>query len=87
MARIGLPLLIALVAAGVNLPSLAPGFIHDDHRIIEQNELIRDFSRIDEILTSGYWSVGDRPVPNLYRPVTILSFALNHVAGGLAPLG
>jgi protein O-mannosyl-transferase len=80
-------LLIALVAIGVNLPSLGPGFIHDDHRIIEQNELIRGPQNLARILTQGYWSVDEHSVPNLYRPVTILSFALNHALDGLRPLG
>ena len=79
-----LPILIALV---VNLGALTPGFIHDDHRIIEQNELIRDTARIPEILSRGYWSVDEVSVPNLYRPLTVLSFALNHAAGGLQPFG
>ncbi|MEE9292515.1 MAG: tetratricopeptide repeat protein [Acidobacteriota bacterium] len=79
-----LPILIALV---VNLGALTPGFIHDDHRLIEQNELIRDTARIPEILSRGYWSVDEVSVPNLYRPLTILSFALNHAVGGIRPFG
>src|SRR5262245_41006222 len=81
--------LLAVVGAAVlaGLPSLLPGFIHDDHRIIEQNELIRDPRRIPEILTRGYWTVDANAVPNLYRPVTILSFAANYAIGGLRPAG
>jgi Flp pilus assembly protein TadD len=78
------PLAVALLAA---LPSLRPGFIHDDHRIIEQNQLVQDPVRLPEILARGYWTVDDRQVPNLYRPVTILSFALNRLATGPAPAG
>ncbi|MFQ5877252.1 MAG: tetratricopeptide repeat protein [Acidobacteriota bacterium] len=78
---------LAAIAVAANLPSLSPGFIHDDHRIIEQNELIRDLTRLPEMLTRGYWSVGEERVPNLYRPVTILSFGVNHALGGLRPLG
>ncbi len=78
---------VALAAVIVNLPALLPGFIHDDHRIIEQNELVRNLSRVSEIFTHGYWSVGEASVPNLYRPLTILSFALNHAVNGLHPLG
>jgi protein O-mannosyl-transferase len=78
---------VALVAIGVNLQSLAPGFIHDDHRIIEQNELIRSPASLPRMLTQGYWSVDEHSVPNLYRPVTILSFALNYAFTGARPLG
>lgn len=79
-------MLVASVACVVNLGALAPGFIHDDHRIIEQNELIRSLARLPEILTHGYWSVGTADQPILYRPVTILSFALDEAIFGPGPL-
>lgn len=78
---------VVLVAALANLPSLFPGFIHDDHRIIEQNQLLRDPAHLGDVVTSGYWTVGETRVANLYRPVTILSFALNYAVGGDAPFG
>lgn len=79
-------LALAAVCLLVNLPALRPGFIHDDHKIIEQNERIRDLSRAPRLFRSGYWTTGDVEVPSLYRPVTILSFALNHAVSGLRPL-
>ena len=79
-----LPAAVALFAA---LPSLHPGFIHDDHRLIEQNRLVQETGRLPEILARGYWTVDDREVPNLYRPVTILSFALNRLATGPGAFG
>jgi tetratricopeptide (TPR) repeat protein len=78
-------LVLVAVCLLVNLPALRPGFIHDDHKIIEQNDRIADLSRLPLIFRSGYWSTGDAEVPNLYRPVTILSFALNRAASGLRP--
>ena len=78
---------VALMAFAAGLPALVPGFIHDDHRIVEQNELIRDLSRVPEYFSKGYWSVGDASVPSLYRPLTILSFALNYAVGGAHPFG
>ena len=78
-------LLLAAVCLLVNLPSLRPGFIHDDHKIIEQNERIRDLSLAPGLFLSGYWTTGDVEVPGLYRPVTILSFALNRAVSGLRP--
>jgi len=80
-------LLLALVCVLANLGALRPGFIHDDHRIIEQNDLTRDLSQLPRIFASGYWSTGERQVPNLYRPVTILSFALDRAVHDLRPLG
>jgi tetratricopeptide (TPR) repeat protein len=79
-----LPIALALLAA---LPSLRPGFIHDDHRIVEQNALVQDASQWGRIATSGYWTVDERQVPNLYRPVTIASLALNRRATGPGPFG
>ncbi|HYV19144.1 MAG TPA: tetratricopeptide repeat protein [Verrucomicrobiae bacterium] len=79
-----LPAAVALLAA---LPSIFPGFIHDDHRLIEQNRLVQETGRLPEILARGYWTVDDREVPNLYRPVTILSFALNRLATGPGAFG
>ena len=78
-------LALAAVCLLVNLPALRPGFIHDDHKIIEQNDRIRDLSRLPLLFKSGYWTTGDVLIPSLYRPVTILSFALNHAATGLRP--
>jgi tetratricopeptide (TPR) repeat protein len=78
-------LALAAVCLLVNLPALRPGFIHDDHKIIEQNERIRDLSRAPRLFLSGYWTTGEVEVPSLYRPVTILSFALNHAVSGLRP--
>ncbi|MGH9797560.1 MAG: tetratricopeptide repeat protein, partial [Candidatus Polarisedimenticolia bacterium] len=74
--------LLILIAIAANLPSLFPGFIFDDHRIIEQNALVQETERVAEIFTQGYWSVGERPVPNLYRPLTIVSFTLNRALFG-----
>ena len=88
MTRRRSPLLLPLaVALLCGLPSLGPGFIHDDHRLIEQNRLVQEAGRLPEILTRGYWTVDERQVPNLYRPVTILSFALNRRATGEGALG
>jgi len=82
------PLLLPIgVAFACALPSLGPGFIHDDHRIIEQNQLVQEAGRLPEILARGYWTVDERQVPNLYRPVTILSFALNHRVTGEGAFG
>jgi len=83
-----LPVLLPLgVAFACALPSVFPGFIHDDHRLIEQNRLVQEAGRMPEILARGYWTVDDRQVPNLYRPVTILSFALNRRMTGEGALG
>ena len=80
-------LAVAVVCALVNLPSVRPGFIHDDHRIIEQNERIRGLERLPQVVSTGYWMPGDVAGPSLYRPITLVTFTLNHSMGGLRPFG
>src|SRR5262245_17793522 len=80
-------LLLAAVCLLANVGALRPGFIHDDHRIIEQNELTAGLTHVPQIFSSGYWSTADERVTNLYRPLTILSFALDRTVHGLRPLG
>ncbi|HKQ97049.1 MAG TPA: hypothetical protein VJV75_04165, partial [Candidatus Polarisedimenticolia bacterium] len=80
-------LLVACAAIVAGLTSLPAGFVHDDHRLIEENETIRDLAHPLRIVTQGYWTVDERQVPNLWRPVTILSFAVNRALLGEGPLG
>ncbi|HUD73097.1 MAG TPA: hypothetical protein VMQ62_14150, partial [Dongiaceae bacterium] len=78
---------VAAVAILAGLSSLDAGFVHDDHRLIEQNEWIRDLGHPARMFTQGYWTVDATSVPNLYRPVTTLSFALNRALFGAGPVG
>ncbi len=79
--------LLIIVCAAVNLPSLFPGFIQDDHPIVERNPAVNDPARLPELVTQGYWSVEKNFVNNLYRPVTLLSFALNRAVTGSGASG
>jgi tetratricopeptide (TPR) repeat protein len=67
--------------------SLLGGFVHDDKPLVAQNLLIRDPGNLGRIFASGYWTTGDRLVPELYRPLVVASFAMNHLFGGLRPFG
>lgn len=64
-------------------------FLHDDVAIIGENPLVRESGRILEAFQRDYWAVieTNERRDRLYRPLTIASFALNHAAGGLDPLG
>jgi len=79
--------LLIVVCAAVNLPSLFPGFIQDDHPIVERNPAVNQPAHLPDTLTQGYWSVEKTFVNNLYRPVTLLSFALNRMAAGAGAFG
>ncbi len=64
-------------------------FLHDDIAIIGENPLVRESGRLLEAFQRDYWAVleTNEARDRLYRPLTIASFALNHAAGGLNPLG
>ena len=61
--------------------SLANGFVLDDTLIVERNEQIRSLHHVPAILSSHYWGRW-RANDYTYRPLTILTYALNYAAGG-----
>ena len=67
--------------------TLLNGFVNDDKPLVEQNALVNDASRLGDIFTSGYWSTRQESIPELYRPITVLSLALNRRLTGAAPFG
>jgi len=76
-----------LLAIACYLNTLGHQFVFDDLDIIARNPLVtgpgQDMTRI---FTSHYWAhLTDRG--DLYRPLTILSYALNHRVHGLSPAG
>jgi hypothetical protein len=69
-----------------------PGqFIYDDHAIVAKNPLIRDLNNIPLIFGTSYWGthigLPKELKGGLYRPLTVITFALNYWAGGLNPCG
>jgi protein O-mannosyl-transferase len=69
----------ALLLAGACLLSYANGltgaFVYDDKAIVRDNPRIRSPQRLDEIFTTQYFG-GKRGTGTAYRPVLLLSFAL-----------
>ena len=62
-----------------------PGHFHvDDQAIVAHNPLVQELSP-GKILTSDYWGSADNS--GLYRPLTILSLALNRLLLGPQPWG
>lgn len=77
-----------LLGALVYGNTLGARFTLDDVPIIEENALIRDMGNWRQFFTTNYW--GDSPKyqdKSLYRPLTILSYALNYKAGQNDPRG
>ncbi len=58
--------------------SLENDFVFDDVTIVKENRLIKDLRNIPEIFSTDYWAMGSAYQTGLYRPLTILSFALNY---------
>ena len=83
VALLGLPVVIAL-ALFAN--TLSGDFVFDDTAIIRDNPTIRSMADPFRFFHLSYWEHTGRN-SGLYRPVTMLSYALNYAAGGLRPAG
>jgi Flp pilus assembly protein TadD len=83
-ARARIPLLFLGLSLLLYGSTLRSGFVHDDKPLIQNNRLVRegDWSRI---FASGYWTTGGASVPELYRPLTVASFAMHHRLAGASP--
>ncbi|HLY38545.1 MAG TPA: tetratricopeptide repeat protein [Candidatus Binatia bacterium] len=75
--------IIAALAFACYANTLRCGLVFDDLNAIVNNPAVRRMD-VAHILTRPAWFA--RPVP-IYRPVTTLSFALDHALHGVRPLG
>jgi len=81
-------ILIFIAAGAVYLNSLGGQFVFDDTSIIQNNPQIRGLgiTNLRHIFGSHYWqTVAGQG--GLYRPLVILSYALNYAVGGFDPAG
>ena len=84
--------LIALLVSVAYANSFQTGFALDDAVMIEQNVEITRLGSLPHLVTSDYWA-GRAPseaVPwrsGLYRPLVLVTFALNYAWGQLSPFG
>ncbi|GMT34199.1 hypothetical protein PFISCL1PPCAC_25496, partial [Pristionchus fissidentatus] len=67
------------------LPSIDGEFIFDDRRTIVENGVVRGTKPLSEILTTDYWGdvLASKASHKSYRPLTTLTFWLNHRLHGL----
>ncbi len=87
--------LLALLLAGVGLvavlvhgPALAGGFVWDDQALIVNNQSIRSWEHLGDILSRDFFHLHDDPAPyGYYRPVVTLSYLLDYQLWGLEPAG
>jgi tetratricopeptide (TPR) repeat protein len=80
------PLLVVVVAVLPYLQTLTHGFVFDDVTEVVRNVHIRSPENLGTIFTSTAWA-GAGTDNYLYRPLTTLSFAVNHALGGYVPWG
>lgn len=73
--------LVALAAAAVYANALGNGYALDDDYILRNNPLVHGLGNLGGLLRSAWWPGTDE----LYRPVTLLSFALEWQLWGNAP--
>jgi len=76
--------IVAGVALAVYANSLGGGLVYDDANAIRNNPFVRN-GDIAGILTEPSWWGGARGP--LWRPLTTLTFALDHAVHGLEPFG
>ncbi len=85
-AAFGLLALLALLSFANAFPN---SFALDDVPIIVENRLIKSLGHLPTLFTTDYWAgtAGSGVGGALYRPLVLVSFALNYFMGGLNPFG
>ncbi len=85
--------LLALLATLAFANTFYNGFAFDDERLIVKNRFIKQWRQIPTLFTTPYWAgaregeEGAKPQGTLYRPLVLLTFALNYGLGGVNPFG
>jgi tetratricopeptide (TPR) repeat protein len=79
-------ILAALAAFLLYANTAANDFVFDDLQIVAGNPLARDPAAVGRIFGSHYW-LNVSPGGDLYRPLTMWSFAINHSVTGAGPAG
>lgn len=85
--------MLAVLVGLVYGNSLQDGFAYDDTVMIEQNVLITRLDYLPKLLLSDYWAGRRAPSETiswgsgLYRPLVLLTYALNYAVGRLDPIG
>ncbi len=75
--------LVAVAAIAVYAHTLGHGFVYDSRVEVAANAYIRSLAYLPEIFTTTSWA-GSEGESYLYRPLPILSYALNYQLSGLA---
>lgn len=85
--------LIVLLSGLIYANSLRNDFVYDDIPIIVKNKLITRLVNVPAFFTMDYWAAESASEERfeirsgLYRPLVMVTYALNYAVGGLHPLG
>ena len=80
------PASVALAAVLVYLGSLGNGFALDDVPLVRDNPAIASLSNVPHLLVSPYWTTAGEHY-GLFRPLAVVSLAINRALTGAAPFG
>ncbi len=74
------PLGLAFLAIGASISGIANQFAQDDFAIIWKNKAVHDLGHLLQFFAEPYWP---KPfTPDLYRPLALISYALQWAGGG-----
>lgn len=83
--------LLALLSAIAFANTFRNDFVYDDLYVILENRLIKQLDQLPTLFTTDYWAgtqkEGEPPRDLLYRPLVMVSYALNYAVGGANPFG
>jgi tetratricopeptide (TPR) repeat protein len=79
---------LGVITAVITAPSLFYDFVLDDHLLIVDNPTITSWGNLGHILASDYFArIGYQDMVGYYRPLTNLSYLVDHMLWGLSPTG
>ena len=77
---------LALLATLPFVPAIGGEFVFDDHIAIANNQAVTSDLSLLNILDSGFWGGNEVNNSGSYRPLTVLTFAIDYRLGGGEPL-
>lgn len=79
---------VAALAVAVFANALGNGFVWDDNELIVDNPVVHSLADVPAFFTGDFWSQSSQPsARGYYRPVVLLSYAVDHSLWGLHPFG
>src|SRR5207302_5072678 len=78
---------VALAAVAVYANTLTNAPVLDDGWVIFENPLIKSLANIGRIFREPYNAAGSATNAGLYRPLTMITYALNYAVGGSNVVG